>query len=331
MLQVKNLKTQFKTQYKNQTANVLAVDNVSFSLQQGQTLALVGESGCGKSVTALSLMNLIPAPGKIIGGEVLFNQQNLLALSDRELQQIRGKKISMIFQEPSSALNPVLTCGHQISQVLKLHFSDLSKQQIAERTFSMLKKVGISSPETRMKEYPHQLSGGMKQRIMIAMSLICQPEILIADEPTTALDVTIQAQILDIIKQLQQQYKTSLLLITHDLGVVSEMADQVLVMYAGKVVESNSAKNIFTEPKHPYTKGLLKSVLGLENFDIHDRCRRLPAIRGMVPSLENLPQGCRFSDRCDYAQAQCQQRQPEWQATENENSGFSCFYPESVR
>lgn len=326
MLQVKNLKTQFTTS----NAEVFAVDNVSFSLQQGKSLALVGESGCGKSVTALSIMNLIPPPGKVVGGEILFHGQNLSLYSDRQWQQIRGKKISMIFQEPGSALNPVLTCGYQISQVLKLHFPDLNKKQIVERTLEMLKKVGISSPETRMKEYPHQLSGGMKQRIMIAMALICQPEILIADEPTTALDVTIQAQILDIIKQLQQQYKTSLLLITHDLGVVTEMADQVMVMYAGKVVERNSAESIFTHPRHPYTAGLLKSVMGLDKFDLSNRQRRLPAIRGMVPSLENLSQGCRFSDRCDRVQPQCHQSQPNWQADANNDHGFSCFNPESI-
>lgn len=324
MLQVKNLKTQFTTP----TSKVFAIDDVSFNLQQGKTLALVGESGCGKSVTALSVMNLIPPPGKIVSGEINFHGQNLSSFSDRQWQQIRGKKISMIFQEPGSALNPVLTCGYQISQVLKLHFPDLNKKQISERTLAMLKKVGISSPETRVKEYPHQLSGGMKQRIMIAMALICQPEVLIADEPTTALDVTIQAQILDIIKQLQQQYKTSLLLITHDLGVVTEMADQVMVMYAGKVVESNSAKNIFSNPKHPYTVGLLKSVMGLENFDLTNRLRRLPAITGMVPSLDKLSQGCRFSDRCVRVQPQCHQSQPNWQVDGNNENGFACFNPE---
>ncbi len=303
LLEIKNLKTQFTFDKKN----FLAVDDISFQIQKGQTLGLVGESGCGKSVTSLSILRLIQSPGKIIGGEILFEGIDLLKLSDKEMRKIRGQKISMIFQEPMTALNPVFTCGQQIQEVLKIHFPDLGKKELEHKTIELLKTVGIPSAERRINDYPHQLSGGMRQRVMIAMAMSCQPQLLIADEPTTALDVTIQAQILDLMRKMQQQANASMLLITHDLGVVAEMCQQVAIMYAGKIVEYGPVTEIFKRPKHPYTKGLLDSV---PHFETGKKLNRLNTIPGMVPNLSLLPSGCRFAERCNFKQELCQHSDP---------------------
>jgi len=300
LLEVKNLKTGFKTD----DGHFLAVDDISFKLEEGKTLGIVGESGCGKSVTALSVMRLIPTPpGKIEGGEILFNGKNLLSLSDEEMRKIRGNDIAMIFQEPMTSLNPVFTIGNQIGEAIELHQKGLSKAQIREKTIDMLKLVGIPEPSKRVDDYPHQLSGGMRQRVMIAMALSCNPRLLIADEPTTALDVTIQAQILDLVRKLQKDFKASMILITHDLGVVAETCDDVAVMYAGKIVEYGSVEDIFYRPKHRYTQGLLNSI---PHFETGHRLKRLETIPGLVPSMFNLPKGCRFLDRCKFKQADCE-------------------------
>lgn len=302
ILEVNNLVTEFKTH----EAQFNAIDQVSISIEKGKTLGLVGESGCGKSVTSLSIMRLIQKPGKITSGEVLFHNQNLLKLTESEILKLRGRKISMIFQEPMTSLNPVFSCGAQISEVLKLHFPDLSKEQLKNRSIDLLKTVGIPSPEQRYNEYPHQLSGGMRQRVMIAMAISCEPELLIADEPTTALDVTIQAQILDLLRKLQAERQMSMLLITHDLGVVAEMCDDVAVMYAGKIVEYKSRNDLFKNPQHPYTVGLLRSVP-----DMNDTASRLQTIAGYVPNLSQLPKGCRFQDRCSKKTSRCESESPE--------------------
>lgn len=305
VLEVKGLKTRFKTE----AGSVLAVDNVSFHVKAGKTLGLVGESGCGKSVTSLSIMRLIASPpGSIEAGEIFFENRDLLKLPEAEMRKLRGNKMAMIFQEPMTSLNPVFTCGEQIEEAVRLHNPEFNKQQVKLRTLEMLKLVGIPAPESRYKEFPHQLSGGMRQRVMIAMALCCDPKLLIADEPTTALDVTIQAQILDIIKKLQKEMGTAMLLITHDLGVVAEMCDEVAVMYAGKIVEYGSVQDIFYRPKHPYTKGLLGSV---PHFETGEKLERLNTIKGMVPSLYNLPQGCRFHDRCERAKERCKKVEPD--------------------
>ncbi|MDX9731119.1 MAG: ABC transporter ATP-binding protein [Bdellovibrionales bacterium] len=304
LLEVKNLKTGFKTD----DGHFLAVDDVSFKLEEGKTLGIVGESGCGKSVTSLSIMRLIPnPPGKIEGGEILFNGKNLLTLSDEEMRKIRGNDIAMIFQEPMTSLNPVFTVGNQIGEAIELHQKGLSKQQVREKTIEMLKLVGIPEPSKRVDDYPHQLSGGMRQRMMIAMALSCNPRLLIADEPTTALDVTIQAQILDLVRKLQKDFNASMILITHDLGVVAETCDDVAVMYAGKIIEYGSVEDIFYRPKHRYTQGLLNSI---PHFETGHRLERLETIPGLVPSMFNLPKGCRFQERCKFKQADCMQAQP---------------------
>ena len=305
LLEVKNLKTGFKTD----DGEFLAVDDVSFVLEKGKTLGIVGESGCGKSVTSLSIMRLIPTPpGRIVGGEINFNGKNLLKLSEEEMRKIRGNDIAMIFQEPMTSLNPVFTIGNQISEAIELHQKGLSRQQIREKTIEMLKLVGIPEAEKRVDEYPHQLSGGMRQRVMIAMALSCNPELLIADEPTTALDVTIQAQVLDLVRKLQKEFNASMILITHDLGVVAETCDDVAVMYAGKIVEYGSVEDIFYRPKHQYTKGLLNSI---PHFETGHRRERLETIKGLVPSMFNLPKGCRFSERCPAVQDDCKVKQPD--------------------
>jgi peptide/nickel transport system ATP-binding protein/oligopeptide transport system ATP-binding protein len=292
LLKIENLKTYFFTE----EGVAKAVDGVSLSLQERETLALVGESGCGKSVTALSILRLIPdPPGKIVAGSILFEGINLLELSEKEMRKIRGNKISMIFQEPLTSLNPVFRVGDQIAEVIKLH-QQLNKKEAWRKSIEMLKLVGISSPEKRIKDYPHQLSGGMRQRAMIAMALSCHPQLLIADEPTTALDVTIQAQILDLINVLKDELGMALLLITHDLGVVAETAKTVAVMYAGKIVEYADVKELFRNPLHPYTQGLLHSLPRI-NGDGKEK-PRLEAIPGTVPPLLSLPQGCKFSTRC---------------------------------
>jgi len=283
-----------------------AVDGVSFDIAPGSTLGLVGESGCGKSVTALSLMRLLPQPaGRILGGEIVFEGRNLLALPIEEMQRIRGGRIGMVFQEPMTALNPVHTIGRQLSEVYRTH-ENMTKQEASRRAVAMLGRVGLPSPEIRLAEYPHHLSGGMRQRVVIAMALACHPKLLIADEPTTALDVTIQAQILDLIRDLQREMGMAVLLITHDLGVIAEMCDDVAVMYAGRIAEQGPVAGIFASPRHPYTRGLLASIPRLDS----PHKTRLPVIDGMVPSLRNLPPGCRFQNRCPYRQDRCAEAAP---------------------
>ncbi len=289
LLSVENISTYFFTE----EGVARAVQNVSFSIKKGKTFALVGESGCGKSVTALSIMRLVPdPPGKIVGGEIIFGQRSLLALSEKRMRAIRGHKIAMIFQEPMTSLNPVYTVGDQIVEAIKLHQKKSTRQAWADAA-QMLRKVGIADPEQRVREYPHQMSGGMRQRVMIAMAVSCEPELLIADEPTTALDVTIQAQILDLLDELQKQNRMSILLITHDLSVVAERADDVAVMYASRIAEVADSRSLFAEPFHPYTQGLLRSLprLGFSG-------KRLQTISGTVPEPLHFPGGCKFHPRC---------------------------------
>ncbi len=302
ILKVNNLKTYFYTE-----EGVLpGVDGVDIEVNKGETLAIVGESGCGKSVTSLSILRLIPnPPGKIVEGEILYKGKDLLKLSEREMRGIRGNDISMIFQEPMTSLNPVFTVGKQIMESLMIH-QKMNKSQARERAIEMLKLVGIPLPERRVDNYPHQLSGGMRQRVMIAMALACSPKILIADEPTTALDVTIQAQILRLMCDLKAKTDTSIILITHDLGVVAQIAENVMVMYAGKAVEYSDVKSLFKNPLHPYTRGLLNSIP-----KINSEQEKLYNIEGNVPSPRNYPKGCRFSPRCDEAESVCFDKEPE--------------------
>ncbi|MCH4239563.1 MAG: ABC transporter ATP-binding protein [Oscillospiraceae bacterium] len=302
-IEFKNLQTWFYTE----AGIVKAVNGVSFDIPEGKTVCVVGESGCGKSVTALSLMHLVQSPpGKIVGGEILMNGVDLLKKTTREMQQICGKDISMIFQEPMTSLNPVYTVGDQIAENL-LNHSTISKEEARKKTIDMIKLVNIPRAEEIVDCYPHELSGGMRQRIMIAMALICKPRLLIADEPTTALDVTIQAQILDLMRKLKKEMGMSIMLITHDLGVVAEMADYVVVMYAGKIVEKGNVMDIFEHPTHPYTVGLLKSkpVVGLT-----DHSKRLYSIPGQVPNPVDMPDSCYFNERCEYCTEQCKQEIP---------------------
>jgi oligopeptide/dipeptide ABC transporter ATP-binding protein len=301
LIRVKDLRTSFFTP----EGEVRSVDGVSFEIGEGKTLGLVGESGCGKSVTSLSIMRLVPSPpGKIIGGEIFYRGRDLLKLGEREMRKIRGNEISMIFQEPMTSLNPVFTIGNQIGEAIRLH-QGLGKRETRDKTIEMLRLVKIADPEQRVDDYPHQLSGGMRQRVMIAMALSCNPSLLIADEPTTALDVTIQAQILELMKELQQKLGMALLLITHDLGVVAEQADEVAIMYAGKLVERARTEAIFERPLHPYTVGLLRSLPGMA-----EKRKRLEAIPGVVPSPLELPGGCRFRDRCFKAAGICAEAEP---------------------
>ncbi len=288
ILEIRGLETRFDTS----AGTAQAVDGVSLSLQAGETLCVVGESGCGKSITALSIMGLVPHPGKVVGGEILFHGRDLRKISESELARVRGNQISMIFQDPSSALNPVHTVGDQIAEVYRLH-KNMGQREAEKASIEMLKATGIPDPERRMKAYPHEMSGGMAQRVMIAMALACQPEVLIADEPTTALDVTIQAQILDLMRDLQKDFGTATILITHDLGIVAEMADHVAVMYAGQVVEFADVKTLFKSPQHPYTQALLRSIPV-----IGEKQELLEVIEGRVPPLTNLPKGCLFAPRC---------------------------------
>jgi len=305
LLQVRGLKTYFHTF----DGVARAVDDVSFHLDKGETLGLVGESGCGKSVTSLSIMRLIPIPpGRVEGGEIIFAGIDLLKLPINRMQAIRGDRISMIFQEPMTSLNPVYTVGDQIAETLVLH-QGLSKRESMSRAVEMLDKVQIPSPHNRSREYPHQLSGGMRQRAMIAMALACNPEILIADEPTTALDVTIQAQILELMMELKTDFGAAILMITHDLGVIAEMAQRIVVMYAGKVVEEGPTLTIFEEARHPYTKGLLRSIPRLGERSRRGR-ERLYEIKGIVPSLYELPVGCGFHPRCPEAMDVCRTKAP---------------------
>ena len=308
LLEVKELKTYFYTD-----AGVgKAVDGVSFSLEKGKVLGIVGESGCGKSVTSLSIMRLVdPTTGKFEGGEILFEGRDILKLPEKEMRKLRGNKISMIFQEPMTSLNPVFTIGYQIEESLRLH-KGMDKKQAHERAIELLELVGIPEAAKRVDEYPHQLSGGMRQRVMIAMALAGDPELLIADEPTTALDVTIQAQILDLLKSLQKKLNMSIIIITHDLGVIAEMADDVAVMYAGDIVEMAKTRELFDDPKHPYTIGLMNSIP-----DVNDEVDRLRTLEGLVPSLYDMPKGCRFAPRCQYACPECEQERIQLTDLEN--------------
>jgi peptide/nickel transport system ATP-binding protein len=306
LLEIRGLKTRFSVE----EGSVLAVDDVSFSLPPGGTLGVVGESGCGKSVTALSVMRLVPdPPGRVVAGEIRFKGRDLLALPEEEMRRIRGNQISMVFQEPMTSLNPVYTVGEQIGEAARLH-QGLDRKQARTRAVEMLRQVGIPAPEQRVEAYPHQLSGGMRQRVMIAMALACNPELVIADEPTTALDVTIQAQILDLLKRLQAERGMAVMLITHDLGVVAESCDAVVVMYAGRVVEQAPVRALFRQPAHPYTAGLLRSIPSFHDLQGGAAGARLKTIPGMVPSLRNLPVGCRFRDRCERALEICAKVDP---------------------
>ena len=317
LLQIEKLRTYFFV--RGQVAK--AVDEVDLFIAPGMTLGLVGESGCGKSVTAHSIIGLIPEPpGKIVGGRILFEGTNLLELAEAKMRKIRGNQISMIFQEPMTSLNPVYSVGDQVAEIIKLH-QNLSRSETRERVIEMFHLVGIPAAARRLAEYPHQMSGGMRQRVMIAMALACNPKLMIADEPTTALDVTIQAQILDLMNKLKDETGASILFITHDLGVIAEMAQHVVVMYAGKVMEYTDAKRLFAQPRHPYTVGLLQSipVIGRGRRD-----QKLITIRGVVPSLLDLPSGCLFSDRCPDVFADCRMVKPQMYAV-GENHLVRCL------
>src|ERR1700754_4439017 len=324
LLEVKNLKTHFPTR----SGLVRAVDGVTFHLDRGELLGLVGESGCGKSMTALSIMRLIAPPGKIVDGEVLFDGKDLLKLSDSAMRQMRGDDIAMIFQDPMTSLNPVYTVGEQIEEALRLH-RKLSRKQARAAAIEAMKEVAIPDPSRRVDDYPHQLSGGMRQRVMIAMALACNPKLLIADEPTTALDVTIQAQILDLLRELKQQIDAAIVLITHDLGVVAEMAQRVIVMYAGRKAEEAPVGRLFRRPLHPYTKGLLASVPRLGASLDHERAPRLAEIAGPVPSLREPIPGCPFETRCAFATDICRREMPAFD--EKEPGHFAaCFHSDRV-
>ena len=307
LLEVKDLETEFKVK----RGTVKAVNGVSFEVDKGEILAVVGESGSGKSVTSLSVMGLIRDPGRVAGGEILFGGENLLKKKTKEMQAIRGDKISMIFQEPMTSLNPVYRVKDQIMETILTH-TTMSKKEALARAIEMLDLVGIPAPEQRVNDYPHQMSGGMRQRVMIAMALACDPELLIADEPTTALDVTIQAQILDLINRLREKLGMAVLLITHDLGVVAETADKVVVMYCGRVVEQATVEQLFTKPLHPYTQGLLDSIPKMDE----DK-ERLYMIKGIVPDPIHLPKGCSFADRCDKCMEKCKEHMPKLARTED--------------
>ncbi len=316
ILRVENLKTYFNTD----DGVVRAVDGVSFDLHTGETLGIVGESGCGKSVTNLSIMKLIPSPpGKIMDGKVIFNGQSILDMTNQEIRSIRGDSISMIFQDPMTSLNPFLRISTQLIETLELH-QELDREAAENKAIEMLKMVGIPSPERRIRDYPHQFSGGMRQRVMIAIALSCNPQILIADEPTSALDVTIQAQILELIQDLTQKLGTAVIMITHDLGVVSGMCDRICVMYAGRIVEKASAAELFAEPKHPYTQGLIKSVPRLDRAGQE----RLFSIKGQPPNLINLPDCCPFHPRCERAMDVCRSKYPPEQQLDGGRS-ISCW------
>ena len=305
LIEIRDLHTQFFTD----EGLARAVDGVSYTVGRGETLGVVGESGCGKSVTALSILRLIPdPPGKIVDGQILFEDKNLLDLPPAAMRRIRGNDISMIFQEPMTSLNPVFTIGNQIAEAVRLH-QGMNRKEAMNKAVEMLDIVGIPVPEHRVHEYPHQLSGGMRQRAMIAMALSCNPRVLIADEPTTALDVTIEAQILDLMRGLQDELGTAIIMITHDLGVIAEMARKVVVMYAGKVVEQAQVGALFAEPNHPYTQGLLRSLPRADK-DATGGKHRLQEIPGIVPSLLNLPPGCKFASRCPKVMAVCEEEEP---------------------
>ena len=320
LLEVRDLRTYFHAR----GVEARAVDGVSFAIQPGRTLGLVGESGCGKSVTSLSVMGLIPTPpGEIVSGEILYKGRDLLTCSEREMREVRGNEIAMIFQEPMTSLNPVYTAGEQIAEVYRLH-RNMSRRDAHDAAVEMLRRVRIPNPEGRAREYPHQMSGGMRQRVMIAMALACDPDLLIADEPTTALDVTIQAQILVLMDQLQEEFGSSILMITHDLGVIAETADEVAVMYAGMIAESSTATNIFEDPRHPYTRGLLRSIPRLERETLDQRIQSIP---GVVPDPAHHPAGCRFHPRCPFATPECSQSTPDLEEL-SDGHMVRCFHPQ---
>lgn len=315
LLKIENLQTYFYTD----AGTIPAVDGISLEVKHGETVAIVGESGSGKSISALSILRLIPSPpGKIVGGRILFDGQDLLSKSEKEMRDIRGNRISMIFQEPMTSLNPVFRVGYQISESLIRH-RGMSKKEAQQKAVEMLRITGIPAPEKRINDFPHQLSGGMRQRVMIAMALACQPELLIADEPTTALDVTIQAQILELMMELKEQFQTAIIMITHDLAVVAETADRAVVMYCGKVAEESPVDKLLLEPLHPYTEGLLNSIPRLQGQQ-----ERLYMIEGMVPGLHDLPHGCYFHPRCPYVMDICRREQPPM-TTQQENRRVACW------
>lgn len=305
ILKINHLKTYFYTE----KGVVPAVDDVSLQVKKGQIVGIVGESGCGKSMTSLSIMQLVASPGKIAGGEIWFDGKNLVGRSKKEMRSIRGNEISMIFQEPMTSLNPVYPVGKQVAEALLLHHETMNKAEAKEAVIEMFRMVGIPEPRKRYGVYPHQLSGGLRQRVMIAMALICRSKLLIADEPTTALDVTIEAQILKLMKNLQAEIDTSIIMITHNLGIVAEMCDYVYVMYAGKIMEQADVYELFDDPKHPYTEGLLRSI---PRKDVQqNKAKGLYSIEGMVPNMLQLPTGCRFHPRCEYAVDACRRQEPE--------------------
>ena len=317
LLQVRHLATEFETEQ----GIARALDDISFELMPGETLGIVGESGCGKSVTSLSIMRLLPKPaGRIVGGEVLFDGQDLVQLPADEMHDIRGNRIAMIFQEPMTALNPVYKVGRQLEETLLLHKPELNESQRREACVAMLEKVGIPAPQRRLDEYPHQLSGGMRQRVMIAMALLCDPDILIADEPTTALDVTIQAQILQLLRDLQRENGMSIIFITHDFGVIAEICDRVVVMYGGRIIEQAEILELFDHPLHPYTRGLLQAIPKLDT----EPKSLLKTIPGMVPSLFELPVGCRFQNRCEFVEPRCREQVPPLEDLDNGHQA-RCF------
>ncbi|MFD1414403.1 ABC transporter ATP-binding protein [Oceanobacillus jeddahense] len=321
LLDINNLHTYFYTE----NGEVPSVNGVSFSVKEGEIVGVVGESGCGKSVTSLSILQLINPPGQIKGGEILFHGKDLTKMSEKEIRNIRGNQISMIFQEPLTSLNPVFTIGYQISETIRLH-QNLGKKEAKQKSIHLLDKVGIPNANKQYHSFPHQLSGGMRQRVMIAMALSCNPELLIADEPTTALDVTIQKQILRLMRNLKDELNTSIILITHDLGVIAEMVDRVVVMYGGEVVEENDVNNIFKNPKHPYTKGLLDSTPKINQLD-----EKLISIKGNVPTPDQLPHGCNFQDRCPFVMEKCRESPPDLFEMNNQSSVRCWLHQEEAK
>ncbi len=318
VLRIKDLVVEFKTE----KGIIRALDGVSFEVHAGEPVGIVGESGCGKSVTALSILRLIPnPPGRIVSGSIELDGMDVTQLSENEMRDLRGNKASMIFQEPMTALNPVFSIGNQMTEVIRVH-QKVSKQQAIEIAVKMLKIVEIESPEKRLKQFPHELSGGMRQRVMIAMALSCNPKILIADEPTTALDVTVQAQVMDEIERLQEKLGMGLILITHDLGVIAEACKKVVVMYCGQIIEVSETVALFESPKHPYTRGLLDSIPKVRDKKIE----KLPTIKGMVPDLADLPVGCRYADRCPKVQPKCREQSPPLEYAGNGRK-VACFFP----
>jgi oligopeptide/dipeptide ABC transporter ATP-binding protein len=319
LLSVRNLVVEFSTRY----GPVRAVDDISFDVYPNETVGIVGESGCGKTVTGLTLLQLIPMPpGRIVQGSINFDGRDLTKLSEKEMQEMRGSDISMIFQEPMTALNPVFSVGNQMIDVLRRH-KNLTRRQARELAINMLDTVGIPAPRKRIDEYPHQMSGGMRQRVMIAMALSCGPKLLIADEPTTALDVTTQAQVMEQIVKLQDEFHMSMILVTHDLGVVAESCDRAIVMYCGNIIETAAIDDLFHRPQHPYTRGLLDSIPRIRE----ERITELPIIRGMVPDLLHLPDGCRFADRCPRATDECRQDKPVVNIDPVTGNGVACYHP----